>query len=176
LEDNLKRLGVTCAHCFVANSAKISDPINGLTPRQFIANEGNGALLNDCFDFILLDPPCTGFGQRPDFGAETDIDFVEHASFQFHLLETAITLLKTGGSLVYSTCSMSLWENEDVVNRILRKYPELILEPIGSPLGSPCLPLESLNDYQRNCMRRFWPNEDNSIGFFICKFKKLESI
>lgn len=151
------RLGATSVNCFTANSAKLLDRDNGLSVAEFLAGQGKGKLRAEQFDHILLDPPCTGFGQRPDFEAEADVNFEEHASYQEHLFETAHGLLRPGGTMVYSTCSISGWENEALVERVLAKFPDLRLEQ----------------------QRRFWPQDSiscDSIGFFLAHFTKLPII
>jgi hypothetical protein len=69
------------------------------------------------FDRILLDPPCTGFGLRPRFRPHehTAAEVEDSADYQRKLLRTAVAMLKPGGLVSYSTCTLSPAENERTV-------------------------------------------------------------
>src|SRR5690606_27227778 len=84
------------------------------------------------FDRILLDPPCSGLGQRPSLLSYIEehslsdkddseiIDyFQEHSRYQNRLMQVAIGLLKKGGILLYSTCTLSIAENEQVIKEAI---------------------------------------------------------
>lgn len=60
------------------------------------------------FDRILLDPPCSAMGQRPLLRwGKSLADVRDHAGYQQHFLRTAARLLRPGGELVYSTCTLT---------------------------------------------------------------------
>lgn len=79
------------------------------------------------FDRILLDAPCSGFGvirRKPDLKwSKTPGDVSEIAALQLKLLETVSQLLKPGGVLVYSTCTIERQENAGVVSAFLDRHP-----------------------------------------------------
>jgi 16S rRNA (cytosine967-C5)-methyltransferase len=81
------------------------------------------------FDGVLVDAPCSNTGVlRRRVEARTRLtphDVAQRALVQRELLERALTLLKPGGRLVYSTCSVEPEENEDVVRAILEAHPTL---------------------------------------------------
>jgi 16S rRNA C967 or C1407 C5-methylase (RsmB/RsmF family) len=83
------------------------------------------------FDLILLDPPCTGLGLRPKLRPHAStIDGIRgSADYQKKLLRSACELLRQrrGSRLVYSTCTISIEENEDVVAHALTSCPSLKL-------------------------------------------------
>jgi 16S rRNA (cytosine967-C5)-methyltransferase len=83
------------------------------------------------FDRILLDVPCSNTGvmrRRVDVRWRLEeIHFAELAVTQIKLVEAALPMLKAGGSLVYSTCSIDPDENQNVVRAILAAHPELEL-------------------------------------------------
>jgi len=83
------------------------------------------------FDAILLDAPCSGLGvirHKPDIKWQrqpSDIDSL--ANIQYELMSEAAKLLKPGGSLVYSTCTIEQMENNQVVTRFLKDQPSFEL-------------------------------------------------
>jgi 16S rRNA (cytosine967-C5)-methyltransferase len=85
------------------------------------------------FDRILLDAPCTNTGvlrRRVDARWRLQPnDFARMAEEQLKILRRLVPLLKPGGALVYSTCSIEPEENEQVVSRALAEFP--FLRPDG---------------------------------------------
>jgi 16S rRNA (cytosine967-C5)-methyltransferase len=112
LRENLRRLGVTIAEAIQHDCMQAGPP---LAPASF--------------DRILVDAPCSNTGvirRRVDVRWRlTDEDFIRMPAQQFALLKRTATLLKPGGSLVYSTCSLEAEENENVVERALAAIPGL---------------------------------------------------
>uniref|UniRef100_A0A8D8Q7L6 Methyltransferase NSUN6 n=1 Tax=Cacopsylla melanoneura TaxID=428564 RepID=A0A8D8Q7L6_9HEMI len=141
-------------------------------------------LQQQSFDRILLDAPCSGFGQRPMFEDEIprlDLNkkIRSHTFIQRKLLEAAIPLLKPNGILVYCTCSLSIDENEAMIAWLLKRHEEMELIPSLPRLGSHGLFHEDLKPEDRARMQRFGPtlspNEgpnSDTIGFFLCKLRK----
>jgi 16S rRNA (cytosine967-C5)-methyltransferase len=78
-------------------------------------------------DRVLLDVPCSGLGtlrRNPDFKwRQTESDIVELVAKQKAILRSASRLVKTGGTLVYATCSVLVEENEDIVEDFLAQQP-----------------------------------------------------
>lgn len=135
------------------------------------------------FKWILLDAPCSALGQRPQI--QTRMNIKELQSFpivQRNLLFTAVRLLKPGGKLVYSTCTIVVEENEKMVRWVLDKFPDVQLIDTFPKLGKPGLLHCGLDSAQCNMVQRFGPfsirNEGDpsvdvdTIGFFIVAFKK----
>jgi len=85
----------------------------------------------ETFDRVILDPPCSSLGQRPlikkPFRSKNEMESNEPT--QRKLLATAVRLLKRGGILVYSTCTLREEENERQVEWALSKFPSLRLAP-----------------------------------------------
>ena len=135
------------------------------------------------FDRVLLDAPCTGTGViSKDPGVKTsknERDFLAIPHMQRQLLLAAVDSVdhasKTGGYIVYSTCSVTVDENESVVQYILRKRPNVKLVDTGlGDFGSPGFTkyMGKQFDQKMTLARRYFPHRENVDGFFVCKLKK----
>ncbi len=123
------------------------------------------------FDKVLLDAPCTGSGtldmcRREAKDCMTRDSLSRSARLQEELLVKALKLLKPGHEMVYSTCSILMEENEQVVERALKKVKAQI-EPVGRDgyQGIPMLPVK-LEGTMCVCPDRWYE------GFFVAKLKK----
>lgn len=152
--EGLNRLGVTSVRCLMA------DPTSGGWPFP-----------HEIFDQILLDAPCSGIGvlrRHPEGKWKKDMDTVsELASIQAALITSASHLLRPGGRLLYTTCSLLREENEDVVDHHLSKSPDLrhldmrdthpyLRKDIFTPRGE----------------LRLWPHLHDCDGFFASLLEK----
>ncbi|MHA1688447.1 MAG: RsmB/NOP family class I SAM-dependent RNA methyltransferase, partial [Promethearchaeota archaeon] len=116
------------------------------------------------FDKVLLDAPCTGSGalkQHPELKWRQNKEFLyQNVILQKKLLESALSLLKPNGTLLYSTCSLYPEEGELQIKRILEK-----LEPLSIPKW--ISPPYEINNLPREGMGRFFPSIHETDGFFI---------
>ena len=135
------------------------------------------------FDRVLLDAPCTGTGViSKDPGVKTskdERDFLAIPHMQRQLLLAAIDSVdhssKTGGYVVYSTCSVTVEENESVVQYVLRKRPNVKIVDTGlGDFGSPGFIsyMGKKFDAKMALTRRYFPHRENVDGFYVCKLKK----
>lgn len=88
-------MSITISHILQADSTKLLEnaELKQLFPNQPVL-----------FDRILLDPPCSGLGQRPKLRVDLNLGALKGFSpYQRKLMYTAVDLLKVGGTLVYST-------------------------------------------------------------------------
>jgi 16S rRNA C967 or C1407 C5-methylase (RsmB/RsmF family) len=86
----------------------------------------------------------------------------------------AVALLKPGGTLTYSTCTINADENEGMVRYIMDEYPCMQLQPIEVDIGLCGLPGFGLGDKERSYVRRFDPSDTaDTMGFFVAKFRKV---
>ncbi|XP_055327396.1 tRNA (cytosine(72)-C(5))-methyltransferase NSUN6-like [Paramacrobiotus metropolitanus] len=133
----------------------------------------------EMFDRILVDAPCSGSGLRPRLSLKS-LHLKQICSCprnQKAILKGTIPLLKRGGTLVYSTCSVLQRENEDVVSWTLEEFPNLKLTGQTPHLGKCGFLVDGLSIEQSRLLQRFSvvPEENglDTIGFFIAKFTKL---
>lgn len=121
--------------------------------------------VEETFDKILLDAPCSGEWtcfKWTDAVKYWNIKNIKSiAKLQFGLLESALKALKIGGEVVFSTCTINKIENEGVMEKIIKKYPDQI----------EIIPVEENSIY-----KRLWPHRDKTGGFFIAKIKKIDRI
>ena len=134
------------------------------------------------FDKILVDSPCSGLGiiqKKIEVNAWWNLDRVlKLHELQVRLLVSAIKMLKVGGELVYSTCTLTPEENELVINKLLKKYPvevERISLPIEHRNGFTEYNGEQLHPDLKKAIR-ILPWEADSDGFFMIKLKKTAEI
>lgn len=134
------------------------------------------------FDRVLLDAPCSGTGVIAKDASvktnKTEKDFQLLPHLQKQLLLCAIDSVdhssKTGGYIVYSTCSVTIEENEQVVQYALLKRPNVKLVETGLTFG-----VEGFVSYMgkqfsphMKMTRRYYPHTYNVDGFFVSKFRK----
>lgn len=126
---------------------------------------------NELYDIIYLDAPCSGLGlmrRKPEIKYEkTRRDIIQLSKIQENLLDHMATLLKPGGTLVYSTCTLTQLENETVLTRFLEKHKEFSIDPIKATE----VPGDILTSQG---FVRIWPHQYHTDGFFIGRLTKSQ--
>lgn len=142
-----KRMGVTIAVPMVLD-AQISFP------------------LKMSADLVLLDPPCSGtgvFSRAPSARWRLTKDSVDTMStIQWRMVNESLKHMKEGGRLVYSTCSITVEENEMIIEKLLEQHPELDLVDTTPRLG-----VSGLRDLAK--CQRLYPHTHECSGFFVAK-------
>ncbi|XP_036139696.1 tRNA (cytosine(72)-C(5))-methyltransferase NSUN6 isoform X2 [Monomorium pharaonis] len=129
------------------------------------------------FDRILLDTPCSALGQRPQlYNTITSTQLHSYIPLQRSLFSVAVRLLKPGGTLVYSTCTVTIAENEGIIAWALKQFPKLKLESIKDQIktdkyGTEGYVIDGLTNVNAKKVCRFGPESD-FVGFFIACLKK----
>lgn len=141
IQENAKRLGATNIETRVNNARVLNE--------DFI----------DKFDYVLVDAPCSGTGlyrKKPDIKWNKDLEDIRAlAEIQLEILDKAKEYVKDGGSLLYSTCSLSKIENEDIVNKFLENDKNFNIKKLRD----------------REVLKLF-PSRDGSDGFSITLMEK----
>ena len=117
-------------------------------------------------DMVLCDVPCSGLGvirRKPEIKYKDPADFSRLPEIQYNILEKSSQYLKVGGTLIYSTCTVSKAENDEIVDRFLDKHKNFRGEIISGEI-------KELNSYKATVIPEYF----NSDGFFICKMKRID--
>jgi 16S rRNA (cytosine967-C5)-methyltransferase len=122
------------------------------------------------FDRVLADVPCSGTGtlsKKPDIKWKKDIfDLRKLAEMQLKLLSKASTLVKQGGVVVYSTCSIEPEENYEIVKKFLESHPNFKFESAKGKVS------DNLVD-ENGCVQTF-PHKNLMDGAFAAKLIRIE--
>jgi len=126
---------------------------------------------NESFDRILVDAPCSGLGvlkRKPDIKyAKVEADVEKLSDIQLNILSACAPLLKKGGLLVYSTCTVDRTENSGVAKRFLQHHPEFEMDvSLVDRMPKAIQPFIKQNEIE------ILPQDLKSDGFYIACFKK----
>jgi len=131
------------------------------------------------FDKILVDAPCSGEGTLRK-SPKTFLMWNEHmigklAGIQKHLASAAIKILKVGGMMIYSTCTLAPEENEKIVEYLVENF-DVEIEDINLPLkyrkGICEWKGEVFDEKIEKCLR-LYPQDNDTDGFFVAKIRKI---
>lgn len=127
--------------------------------------------VQNLFDRILLDSPCTGLGvlrRNPDIKWKVrPKDFYRLHLLQKQMLDKVAPLLKPGGVLVYATCTLSTEENETTLESFLSEHPQFYLES-----ARPYLPAGCGSAVNRAGALQTWPHKHGVDGFFAARLRR----
>jgi 16S rRNA (cytosine967-C5)-methyltransferase len=127
--------------------------------------------LRNLYDRILLDAPCSGLGtlrSRPEIKWHRDPNDIQRlAQLQKNIVNQVVRYLKPGGVLVYSTCTLTCDENENLVEEFLEHHKGFVLDDAAS-----YLPETARSLVQGNYFRAL-PHRHNTDGFFAARMRKV---
>lgn len=132
--------------------------------------ENNAARFNEELpqaDKVLCDVPCSGLGvirRKPEIKYKEESEFEELPKLQRAILDVSSRYVKVGGTLVYSTCTLSRAENDEVAQDFANTHPDF------SPIVQP-IPYAGA---ENSPMRTFFPEEDGGDGFFTAAFRRIK--
>ena len=145
-----RRMGTENAEAIVAD-ARISIPLTGEA------------------DLVTIDPPCTSsgvFAKQPSAKWRLSPKSIQNMhEVQVKMINNCADKVKKGGFLTYSTCSVTVEENEGVIETFLQAHPDFKLVEIEPKIGLPGL--KGLTQCQR-----LYPHIHQCNGFFIAKLQK----
>ncbi|VVB77692.1 tRNA (cytosine(49)-C(5))-methyltransferase [uncultured archaeon] len=131
------------------------------------------------FDKILVDAPCSGEGNircSPRTYLEWSEGLIRNlGNRQKKLASAAVELLKTNGEMIYSTCTHSPEENEEVLQHLINNY-NISIEEITLPIKTrPGISEWKGNKFHQDIKKahRIYHHDNDMEGFFLCKIKKL---
>ncbi|ALQ40864.1 MFS transporter [Fusobacterium hwasookii ChDC F174] len=152
IDTNMKKLGINIVKAIVMDARNVN-------------KQGRK------FDKILVDVPCSGYGvirKKPEILYSKNIENVEElAKLQLEILNSAADILKDGGELIYSTCTITDEENTNNIEKFLEERKEFKVEKLH-------IPESALGDYDK--LGGFCINYKEEImdNFYIIKLKKGE--
>lgn len=152
------------------------------TKRFLVTNETPERLaevFEGWFDKVLVDAPCSGegmFRKNPEAAAEWSPEKVKKlAGQQKQITEAAVSMLCPDGWMLYSTCTFSAEENEQVIHALLEKHPELELCRIAGYEGfSEGRPEWADGDERLRSCVRIWPHKMEGEGHFLALLHKTD--
>ncbi|NLC32743.1 MAG: 16S rRNA (cytosine(967)-C(5))-methyltransferase RsmB, partial [Clostridiales bacterium] len=126
--------------------------------------------LEGLMDCVLIDAPCTGTGvmdEKPDLRHHLDEKSLkELTEIQSRLLDTCSRYVRTGGTLVYSTCSILHQENAQQVEAFLASHSEFSMDTLPDAIP------QSLREHTGEYGLQLLPYRDQVEGFYIARMKR----
>ena len=123
------------------------------------------------FDRVVCDVPCSGMGvirRKPEIRYKKPDEFADLPALQLRILEQGAKMVRPGGVLQYSTCTLRLEENQAVVQAFLEAHPEF------SPRLLPIQPCFEAADLPQSHEITLFPHIHGTDGFYIASFIKCQ--
>jgi 16S rRNA (cytosine967-C5)-methyltransferase len=142
----------------------------GISNLQLIVHDATRdlPLVPESFDRVLVDTPCSGTGtlrRNPEIRWRiTEADIAELSGKQQKILSNAAAVVRPGGMLCYSTCSIEIEEDEEIAEAFARNHPDF--EPVRFDV-----PADLITDHG---FVRTWPDRQDVDGFFIAGFRRVK--
>ena len=123
------------------------------------------ARMDRLYDAVICDVPCSGYGvirKKPEIRYRPQTDCTAMPPIQTAILKNTSKYVKSGGLIIYSTCTVMQEENEGVVRQFLCDHPEFSAESFTLPNG----------ETADKGYITFWPDIHGTDGFFVCKLRR----
>jgi 16S rRNA (cytosine967-C5)-methyltransferase len=163
---------VIAIDCYCSRLEKITENINRLKLNSIEIYEGDSSQLSHwqgMADRVLVDVPCSGLGtlhKNPDIRWQKKPEQITQLTqLQTQILANAARWVKTGGVLVYSTCTLNPPENENIIRQFLHHHPQWQLDIKSNELN------DSFSITSKGMVKIFPPTNDMD-GFFMAKLVK----
>ena len=131
------------------------------------------------FDLVLVDAPCSGegmFRKEPDAVQDWSEENSEGcAARQFEIMRSAAVSVKPGGYLLYSTCTFSPCEDEELLARFLSEYPQFSIVSVTPPDGAELVNGIPIDGYETELCRRSYPHKIKGEGQFFGLLRRDDS-
>ena len=151
IEQAANRLGITIIRPMLQDATRFSEALGS-------------------FDCVLVDAPCSGLGiirRKPDIKwNRTEAEIIELAKIQSEILETASRYVKAGGTLVYSTCTVTKEENSELIHNFLKQHAGFSVSSFGKDF-----PIEA---YREKGELQLFPGMNGTDGFYICRMERTK--
>ena len=137
--------------------------LTSITVEEWDATVSDPALYGKC-DRVICDVPCSGLGviaKKPDLRYRGVSSVGELSALSASILDAAADALASGGTMVFSTCTLTREENEDAVESLLARRGDLYTEPFS--VGGL---------FAEDGMLTLWPHRHGTDGFFIAKIRR----
>ena len=152
--------------------AKLVAAVAGERTHPIVADGRSGPWRPETFDRVLVDAPCTGLGalrRRPEVRwRRTDADADRLHPLQVDLLDAAVRAARPGGLVAYVTCSPVVAETAGVVNEILRRRPDAVLEPATAYLGD----IADAQSAHLPGAVQLWPHRHGTDAMFVALLRR----
>lgn len=148
IESSAQRLGITCVETALADGREDHPAWHG------------------AFDLVICDVPCSGLGiirKKPDIRYKDPKALAGLPGVQLAILSNACQYVTSGGTLLYSTCTILPEENDRVVEDFLRTHPDFQKESFSLPGGGE----------ETDGSLTLWPQRHAADGFYLCKMRKV---
>ncbi|RLE90158.1 MAG: 16S rRNA methyltransferase [Thermoprotei archaeon] len=152
---------------------RVEEEIRRMKLKNVIVSVADSRYLHKDFpwlraDKVILDPPCSSIGVRPKlYDRKTYDDIIRLANYQRQFIKVAYNILRRDGYLVYSTCTITLEENEEVIKYALELGMDIEEQSIYAGERGLCV----VENYDK--LQRFHPDFTDTPGYFIAKLRKL---
>ncbi len=143
IKKGAERLGINIIEAIVSDASKFNSKLG-------------------TFDKVICDAPCSGIGvigRKPEIKYKEDSECAKLPQLQSEILQNVSKYVKSGGTLVYSTCTLLKRENQEVVENFLNNNTDFY-------------PVSVLEESEQNTLTRI-PPKDMGDGFFIAKMKRV---